>query len=73
MTNSQTNGALQANIALLDEIVLRIMDYTTQAKEASTDGKMLEAIGTLCYVQQDMQDADSLLKAIFAINRQIKP
>lgn len=69
----EIEAALKANIALLDKLTMQIMDYATQANEAIKKGKELEAVGTLCYIQQDMADADALLKAIFAINRSRRP
>lgn len=68
MTNS-TLKAIAANTSLLVDRLERATALARAAYEATQQGEQNLAIGTLLPAQEDLADADALLRTIFVLHR----
>ncbi len=68
MTNPTFN-AIAANIALIEQRLARASALATAAGQAAQQGQQNLAIGTLLPLQEDLADAEALLRTVFVLHR----
>lgn len=68
MTN-RTLDTITANIALMEARLARAHGLAREALAASNGGNQNLAIGTLAPMQEDLADADALLRTILLLHR----
>lgn len=64
-----TTDAILANMALLEERLRCALALTVEAHAALMRGDRNLAIGTLLLADQDLADANTLLKTVFVLHR----
>lgn len=64
-----TIDTLRANIGLLEHRLRRALAAAIEARTAIQQGQQNLAMGTLATVEQDLADADTLLKTSFVLHR----
>lgn len=64
-----TTDAIYANIALIEQRLRRALALAIEARDAAAQGEQNLAIGTLMPAQEDIAEADALLKTIFVLHR----
>ena len=68
MTNP-TSHAITANIGLIEQRLFRASTLANAAPGAAKHGEQNLAIGTLLPVEQDLADAEALLRTLFVLHR----
>ena len=68
MTNL-TSHAITANIGLIEQRLFRAPTLANAAHAAARRGEQNLAIGTLLPVEQDLADAEALLRTVFVLHR----
>lgn len=66
---SNTTDAVHANMALLEERLRHALALAIEARAAIARGERNLAIGTLLPAEQDLADANTLLKTVFVLHR----
>lgn len=64
-----TLDTIRANIGLLEHRLRRALAAAMEARAAIHQGQQNLAIGTLCSIEQDLADADTLLKTSLVLHR----
>lgn len=64
-----TIEAIRSNITLIEERLRRALSFATEARIAIHRDQQNLAIGTLVPAEQDLADADALLKTVFVLHR----
>jgi len=64
-----TAQAITANIAIIENRLTHAAVLASSALKAAESGAQNLAIGTLLPVEQDLADAEALLKTIFVLHR----
>jgi hypothetical protein len=70
---SNTTDAVHANMALLEERLRCALALAIEARAALARGEHNLAIGTLLPAEQDLADANTLLKTVFVLHRAQAP
>jgi hypothetical protein len=68
MTNP-TSHAITANIGRIEQRLFRASTLANAAHEAARRGEQNFAIGTLLPLEQDLADAEALLRTVFVLHR----
>lgn len=68
MTNP-TSHAITANIGLIEQRLFRASTLANTAHAAAKRGEQNLAIGTLLPLEQDLADAEALLRTVFVLHR----
>lgn len=68
MTNP-TRDAIRANIVLMEQRLMRALALAVEGRNAISRGEQNLAVGTLVPLQEDIADADALLKTVFVLHR----
>ena len=68
MTNP-TRDAIRADIVLMEQRLRRALALAVEARSAICQGEQNLAVGTLVPLQEDIADADALLKTVFVLHR----
>ena len=67
--SNPTLNAIIANTALIESRLERASVLANAAHQAAKQGKQNLAVGTLVPLEQDLADAEALLKTIFVLHR----
>jgi len=66
---SPTSNAITANIGLIEQRLFRASTLANAAHAAAKRGEQNLAIGTLLPLEQDLADAEALLRTVFVLHR----